>query len=122
MPDVVMGKHTLIEFHGCDRGVLSDTPAVERHMRAAADASGLTVVESVFHRFKPWGVSGVVIISESHLAVHTWPEHGYAAVDLFTCGDARPDGAVGYLAKAFRSAGVRLATHDRGFPSKGGGP
>ena len=53
----------------------------------AANAAGATVVESVFHRFSPQGLSGVVVITESHITVHTWPEHAYAAVDIFTCGD-----------------------------------
>ncbi len=56
-------------------------------MREAARRSGATIVEDVFHLFNPHGISGVVVIAESHLSIHTWPEYGYAAVDLFTCGD-----------------------------------
>lgn len=82
-----LGRHLLVEFTGCDPGRLGDLDGVTRAMLRAAEASGARVVTHSFHRFEPWGVSGAVIISESHLAIHTWPEHGYAAVDLFTCGD-----------------------------------
>ena len=71
-------------------------------MKEAARVSGATIVESVFHRFQPHGVSGVVVIAESHLAIHTWPEHGYAAVDFFTCGaDIDYWRAHDFLKKAF---------------------
>ncbi len=83
-----LGRHILAEYYDCERGVLDDLEAVERYMKEAAVFSGATIVQSAFHRFNPHGVSGVVVISESHLAIHTWPEYGYAAVDLFTCGDA----------------------------------
>ncbi len=82
-----LGRHILGEYYDCDRSILDDTERVEKYMREAAVFSGATIVQSVFHRFSPYGVSGVVVISESHLAIHTWPEYGYAAVDLFTCGD-----------------------------------
>ncbi|MBD3166779.1 S-adenosylmethionine decarboxylase proenzyme [bacterium] len=77
----------VVEFYDCDKDRMDDLRGVEQDMMDAAIASGATIVEKVFHRFSPWGVSGVVVIAESHLAIHTWPEYGYAAVDLFTCGD-----------------------------------
>ncbi len=85
-----LGRHLLIELFSCDRALLDDPGRLEKVMQEAAIAAGATIVESVFHRFQPHGVSGVVVISESHLAIHTWPEHGFAAVDFFTCG-ARVD-------------------------------
>jgi S-adenosylmethionine decarboxylase proenzyme len=81
-----LGTHLLIEFYNCDKKVLDDEKSVERLFIKAAQKAKATVVEQVFHKFSPHGVSGVVVISESHLAVHTWPEYGYAAVDVFTCG------------------------------------
>lgn len=81
-----MGTHLLIEFYNCDRKILDDERAITRLFVEAARKAKATVVEQVFHSFNPHGVSGVVVISESHLAVHTWPEFGYAAVDVFTCG------------------------------------
>ncbi len=117
-----MSKHQLgyqvgAELYGCDRRVLDDVAAVERHMLAAAAACGATVVAYEFHRFQPHGVSGVVIIAESHLAVHTWPEHRYAAVDVFTCGRTlRPEAAVEHLQAAFGSEGAEVERVDRGLP------
>ena len=82
-----LGRHLLEELFGCDEGILNDREAIEKVMNEAALESGATVVESVFHLFNPHGISGVVVIAESHFAIHTWPEFRYAAVDIFTCGD-----------------------------------
>jgi spermidine synthase len=81
-----LGRHILVEFHGCSSEILNDVPRIEASMLKAAKESGATIISSVFHHFSPFGVSGVVVIQESHLAIHTWPEYRYAAVDLFTCG------------------------------------
>jgi S-adenosylmethionine decarboxylase proenzyme len=81
-----LGTHLLVEFYDCDKKILNDEVRIEQVFIEAAKKAKATVVEQVFHRFSPHGVSGVVVISESHLAVHTWPEYGYAAVDVFTCG------------------------------------
>lgn len=82
-----LGRHMTVEFYECDSAVLADAGRLEEIFLVAAKRSGATVIDSYFHEFKPQGVSGVVVISESHFAVHAWPEHDYAAVDLFTCGD-----------------------------------
>lgn len=82
-----LGRHILVEFHGCSAEVLNDVPRIENSMINAAKKAGATVISSSFHHFSPFGVSGVVVIQESHLAIHTWPEYRYAAVDLFTCGN-----------------------------------
>ena len=82
-----LGRHILVEYYGCDVNLLNRASAVKEVMEDAARAARATVVESFIHQFSPFGVSGVVVIAESHLTIHTWPEYGYAAVDLFTCGD-----------------------------------
>lgn len=82
-----LGRHILVEFMNCKADVLNDVAAIESAMVEAAKIAGATVINSTFHHFSPYGVSGVVVIQESHLAIHTWPEYRYAAVDLFTCGD-----------------------------------
>lgn len=82
-----LGYHLLIELHGCDLALLDSVPGVERILTQAADMAGATIVNSAFHHFSPYGVTGVLVIAESHIAAHTWPEYGYAAVDCFTCGD-----------------------------------
>ncbi|MCK5242732.1 S-adenosylmethionine decarboxylase proenzyme [bacterium] len=82
-----LGRHILLELHGCDSEILKSPDQIEQIMEGAALAAKATIVKSVFHHFNPYGVSGVVVIAESHLSIHTWPEYGYAALDFFTCGD-----------------------------------
>jgi S-adenosylmethionine decarboxylase len=99
-PSAYLGRQLMAEFHNCPAGLLAEPEAIERVMRGAAEACGATIVNAVFHHFNPHGVSGAVIIAESHLAIHTWPEYGYAAVDVFTCGATiDPAEAVAYLAE-----------------------
>lgn len=81
-----LGSHLLIEMYGCDGSTLERQSFVGQAMADAAAASKATIVEKSFHEFQPFGVSGAVIIQESHYTIHTWPEHRYAAVDLFYCG------------------------------------
>jgi S-adenosylmethionine decarboxylase len=81
-----LGKHLLLELNGCDPKLLNDISFIREIMLAAANESGATVLGESFHQFSPQGVSGVILIAESHLCVHTWPEHGYAGADIFTCG------------------------------------
>ena len=87
-PHFALGRQMTVEYYECDSCVITDAPLMEKIFVNAAKAAGATVISSDFHRFDPQGVSGVVVISESHFAVHAWPEYGYAAVDLFTCGES----------------------------------
>lgn len=88
MDQSALGRHIMVELMQCDRSILDDVAAIETAMCEAAANAGATLIQSTFHHFSPYGVSGVVVIQESHLAIHTWPEYEYAAVDLFTCGDS----------------------------------
>lgn len=85
--EVTLGQHVLVECYGCNRTILGDSEKVEEVLITAAKDSGATVIGHQFHRFSPQGVSGFVVIAESHFSIHTWPEHDYAAVDIFTCGE-----------------------------------
>ena len=80
-----LGRHVLLELHSCNAQKLNDLPFLRETMLKAAEETGATVVGEIFHQFSPQGVTGVVAIAESHLCIHTWPEHRYAAVDIFTC-------------------------------------
>jgi len=82
-----LGHQIIAEFYDCNRESLNDVDFIRSAMVTAAEKAGATIVTDTFHHFSPHGVSGAVIIAESHLSIHTWPEYGYAAVDLFTCGD-----------------------------------
>jgi spermidine synthase len=100
-----LGRHLLVEYYECNPGILNDVMGIENSMVGAAKFAEATVINSTFHHFSPFGVSGVVVIQESHLAIHTWPEYGYAAVDIFTCGDAvDPWICYRYLKDAFEAA------------------
>ncbi|MBO5947550.1 S-adenosylmethionine decarboxylase proenzyme [bacterium] len=111
-----LGRHILAEFFGCNPNVLNNVELIKEKMTQAAIECGATVVETCFHMFNPYGVSGVVIISESHLAIHTWPELGYAAVDLFTCGEhCDPKVAYDFLKKAFDSTEGSFSQLKRGI-------
>jgi S-adenosylmethionine decarboxylase proenzyme len=110
-----LGRHVLVEFYNCDVQALKEVDLVKQSMIDASLAAGATIVESVFHTFNPWGVSGVVVISESHLAIHTWPEYGYASVDLFTCGETvDPWKSYESLKKAFNPEHTRFVELSRG--------
>jgi S-adenosylmethionine decarboxylase len=110
-----LGRHVLAEFYDCPFEVLNDLKQVERNMVQAALDAGAEVREFVFHKFSPQGVSGVVVISESHLAIHTWPELGYASVDVFTCGDrVDPWDACKILKESFQAGTVEAQEIARG--------
>ena len=109
-----LGRHLLAEFHDCESPALNDPARIEALMNEAARLSGATVVQSVFHAFSPHGVSGVVVVEESHLAVHTWPEYRYAAVDYFSCGEVDCDAAVRCLAVHLAPARVETKEVPRG--------
>ncbi len=86
MREQALGRHLIVEVFEADPRLLDDVKGLENLLLAAAHAAKATVIQSVFHHFSPHGVSGVVVIAESHLTIHTWPEYGYAAIDIFTCG------------------------------------
>ena len=114
-----LGKHLLIEYYGCDSKILKNTSLIEKYMIEAARVAQATIVESVFHTFNPWGVSGVIVIEESHLAIHTWPEYKYAAVDLFTCGiTIKPWNAFKLLEEKLKAKRYDLTEISRGVADK----
>ncbi len=99
-----LGRQILVEFYDCDKEILKDEKYIAKAMVDACIIGKATVVTHTFHSFSPFGVSGVVVIAESHVAIHTWPEYGYAAVDIFTCGDTiEPWDLFNYLKEAFKS-------------------
>jgi S-adenosylmethionine decarboxylase len=111
-----LGRQILAEYYGCDAEVLHDNQRIEELMLQAARQANMTIVESVFHHFNPHGVSGAVIIAESHITIHTWPEYRYAAVDLFTCGDeGDPQAAFSYLLEGLGANYHSVSEMKRGY-------
>ncbi len=114
----ILGRHLIAEYSDCTPGRLDDVEYIERSLLEAVRRSGATIVDSVFHRYAPQGVSGVVVIAESHMSIHTWPEYNYAAVDFFTCGQTvDPHLANEYLKQILGSAQVCVTEISRGIPS-----
>lgn len=115
-----LGRQLTIEYYECDTNVLLDEKQVEKAMLKAAKESGATIINSSFHTFEPQGVSGVVVIAESHFTVHAWPEHDYAAVDIFTCGDNIDlEVAIQSMKESFVSENVVISSdQNRGIISK----
>lgn len=118
----VLGKHLLLELKGCDKEVLNDIDFLKEALLAAAGEARATVLGESFHRFNPHGVSGVVMIAESHLVIHTWPEYGYAAADIFTCGDSvQPEKAAEMLVEKLGSKDHSVIEMQRGILDTKGG-
>lgn len=113
------GRHLLAEYRGCDLERLNDVALIEALMRRAAIEAGATIVQSAFHEFAPQGVSGVVVVEESHLSIHTWPEVGYAAVDFYTCGECSPERAHEVLTEGLMPDRFELMVIERGRQDDG---
>ena len=108
------GTHLLIEMWGAKH--LDEPETIEAALREAAIAAGASILHAHTHRFSPYGgVSGVVVLAESHISIHTWPERDYAAIDIFMCGDCHPYESVTVLRRVFEPSSVQLAEHKRGL-------
>ena len=111
-----LGRQLLLELKGCEGETLNDLDFLKSALLAAADEAKATVLGESFHRFKPQGISGVVIIAESHLFIHTWPEYGYAAVDIFTCGNSvKPEKAAETLIRKLGAKDYSVLEMQRGL-------
>ncbi len=113
-----LGTHLLLEMNECNATLLDDVELVKRALLAAAEEAGATVVGEVFHKFSPVGVTGIVCIAESHISIHTWPEHAYAAVDIFTCGEnLKPMEAAHLIAESLQAQHCSVMEVKRGVVS-----
>jgi S-adenosylmethionine decarboxylase len=111
-----LGRHLLIELKQCNTSLLDDLDFLRKTLHTAAERCGATVVGDSFYHFSPHGVSGVVNIAESHISIHTWPECGYAAVDVFTCGDrVEPEEAARHITTALEAGDCSLIELRRGL-------
>jgi S-adenosylmethionine decarboxylase len=100
------GVHLIVDLH--DAKGLDDIDLIETTLRRCVDAAGATLLHIHLHHFQPNGVSGVAVLAESHISIHTWPEAGYAALDLFMCGNANPDHCIPVLREAFEAGRVEV--------------
>lgn len=113
-----LGNHLLVELRDCNPEILKDLSRVKNALVSAAKEAKATIIDISFHEFNPFGISGMVVIAESHLSIHTWPEYAYAAVDIFTCGDIiKPETAAAYLINEFESKNPSMVELKRGILS-----
>ena len=118
-----LGRHLLLELFDCDLDAITNLESVKGALVEAAKRAQATIVDVVFHEFNPFGISGVVVIAESHLSIHTWPEHRYAAVDIFSCGETlQPDVAATYLVEQFGAERTSAVELQRGMFLRAGAP
>ncbi|WGW02653.1 adenosylmethionine decarboxylase [Tropicibacter oceani] len=106
------GTHLIIDLLGGSG--LDDEQRIQQALRDCADACGATILHLHTHRFSPQGITGIAVLAESHISVHTWPEIGYGAFDIFMCGDAEPQKALPILARAFATTDLRVTPLRRG--------
>ncbi len=115
----MLGKHCILELYECDEHKLNDEAFVRTTISRAAKESGSQLLNLITHRFEPQGVTGLALLAESHISIHTWPESNYAAVDVFTCGDQTdPEKACDFLRKGFDSNEFSLKILRRATPSQ----
>jgi len=111
-----LGHHLIVELYDCDTAAINSARTVETSLLKAVDISGATLVRSVIHEFNPHGISGVIVIEESHFSVHTWPEYGYCALDIFTCGSEIDHmSALQYLKETFSAKSISVNEIKRGM-------
>jgi S-adenosylmethionine decarboxylase len=112
------GKHCVLELYNADRDKLNDEIFIRDSLAGAALDANATLLDIKTHSFSPQGVTGFALLAESHISIHTWPEHGYAAVDVFTCGvTTDPERACEFLAESFSAKSQHIITLDRYLPS-----
>jgi S-adenosylmethionine decarboxylase len=114
-----LGQHLLLDLDDAPPHLLSDVAGIERLLREAAALAGATVIHSHFHPFGPgMGITGVLLLRESHISIHTWPEHGFAALDIFMCGEAQPQLAARHIESGLQATG-RLRVMARSVSATG---
>ncbi|MGB1416212.1 MAG: adenosylmethionine decarboxylase [Synechococcus sp.] len=117
-PTDMVGKHCILELYDCDTGLLDDEAFLRTTITTAAKRAGATLLNLITHRFEPQGVTGLALLAESHISIHTWPESGYAAIDVFTCGDhTMPEQACEVLRQELKAGRHALKSFLRETPA-----
>lgn len=115
-PDAILGKHAIIELSGCDRTVIENNDVIQHILRQATEIAEISIISSLDHHFTPHGYTTTLLLEESHLSLHTWPEYCYASVDLYSCNLQTDFEAVkNFLAGQFRARVTDFVILERGF-------
>ena len=116
-PPNIVGKHCILELYDCDVNKLNDEAFLRTSINTAAKLAGATLINLITYRFEPQGVTGLALLAESHISIHTWPEKAYAAVDVFTCGDhTMPEKACEILRQELNASKFLLRSINREIP------
>lgn len=112
---MILGRHTLCDLYDCKTNKLDDLEFIEKMLVECCRKANLTVVEVTFHKFEPIGISGVVVLAESHVTIHTWPEYNFASIDAFTCGEnMSPDEVCKLIGESLNSKHIKIKNVKRG--------
>jgi S-adenosylmethionine decarboxylase len=115
-----MGRHIIADLSGCNKKLISSVSFVQNILEEAVKKAKATIISSRFHQFTPIGVSGIVLLSESHCSIHTWPDEEYAAIDIYTCGEhVYPKVACDHIADKLEASRVYITSLERGLRSYG---
>jgi len=111
-----LGRHLIVEFYNCDGNFLNDIKKIKEILIGGAKYAKATIIKVVFHKFSPYGVTGIIIIAESHISLHTWPEYSFASIDIYTCGSkVNPWKAYQFYKKYFKPKTVSVLEMKRGI-------
>lgn len=114
-----LGYQLTIDFYDCNSTIIDNVDKIKSILETGAKMMNLSIVKTVIHEFSPIGISGVVVIKESHIAIHTWPEHNYVALDFFTCNKSYPlNEGIQWIQKEFEANKIEKTTIQRGFLDK----
>ncbi len=111
----VFGDHYLVELINCDAQIIGSVEGVKASFLQAVDDAGGTILNHAFYQFQPVGVTGFILLKESHFSLHTWPEERYAAFDIFTCGPMLPEKGIDRLKIDFKAGDIRVKKVQRGY-------
>ncbi len=112
-PETPVGEHVIAEFWGC-KNMFDTKEEIEKHLIAASEHAQSTLLKTAVYKFSPQGVTGLALLAESHISIHTWPETGYVAIDVFTCGKTQPHKAIHYLREQFQPERAEIKEIERG--------
>ncbi len=111
-----LGYQTTIDFYDCNATVINSVHSIKNILEKAANIMQLSIVNTTIHEFSPIGISGVIVIKESHIAIHTWPEHNYVALDFFTCNKSFDlEEGISWIQAQFKSKRIEKNSSQRGF-------
>ncbi|KAA3620398.1 MAG: adenosylmethionine decarboxylase [Calditrichaeota bacterium] len=113
--EIKLGTHIIVDAWGCPQNLLNDKETIAYITREAVRVSGATLINLCVHRFSPHGITATATLAESHLAIHTWPEHGYLGMDLFFCGAGAPDWAAKYVILTSEASTIEIRELSRGM-------